>query len=280
MNVKKINLSDQAINLWNYCNPSMPFYIGMIGHSDCKTCNDDNYFVKRTNSQILAIEYIKNGSGTLVIEDQTHQLNPNSLFFLKKNTTHLYYPDKNNLWEKEWILFDGELANKFIDWYIPHNIYCIENYNADYFFSAINDLAQKYKNNYGEFIKYATLAFCNFIIDLNYFINHNSLDVANKVKNIMDNNLHKNISIHDIANQLHYSTNYIIRAFKKKFGITPAKYYVQKKIELAMLQLRIGELSVCEISDNLNFVDQHYFCNVFKLYTGLTPSQYKSKYHI
>lgn len=36
-----------------------------------------------------------------------------------------------------------------------------------------------------------------------------------------------------------------------------------------------SQMMVNEISDALNFADQHYFTNVFKNITGMTPTQFK-----
>lgn len=278
MNVKKINLSDSAIDLWNYYNPSMPFFIGMIGNSNCINCNDKKYFVERKNSQILAIEYIKKGSGYLHINGKEYHLKKNSLFFLTKNSNHKYYPDHNDLWEKDWLVLDGELAHKMIEWYLPENTFCLDNYSAEYLFDGIRDLYAKYKDNHDEFLKYATLLFCSFMVDIQVHIKRNNDNIADKIKYIIDYSSHENLSVKDIADKLHYSVNYIIRTFKEHFGCTPAKYYIKRKIDLAQLYLRTGEDSISDISDSLNFIDQHYFSNVFKQYTGLTPSQYRAKF--
>lgn len=276
MNVKKINLCDQATDLWNFYNPEMPFFVGMIGFSDCRKYNDKNYYVERKNSQLLAIEYIKEGEGFLEINDTTYHLKANSLVILKKHSSHKYYPSSDNLWVKEWIVLDGELAHKMIDWYIG-DVPCIENYNADYFFTALKDLHVKYKNDYESFIRYATLLFSSFMIDIDVFLKHNTFSIADKIKSMIDYSS-SNLSVKDIADKLHYSVNYVIRTFKSRFGFTPAKYHIQRKIDLAMLYLRTGDDSISDISDNLNFIDQHYFSNVFKNYTGLTPSQYRAKF--
>lgn len=278
MNVKKINLSDKAVDLWNFYNPSMPFFIGMIGSSDCKAFNDKNYFVERKNSQLLAIEYIKEGRGYLEINGQKHELEAESLIFLTKNSTHKYYPDPENLWVKDWIVLDGELAHKMISWYLPENTYYLKDYSAEYLFSGINDLYKKYHDDYEEFIKYSTLLFCSFMVDISAYLKRNTQNVADKIKYIIDYSSQENLSVKAIADKLHYSVNYIIRTFKSRFGCTPAKYYIQRKIDLAQLYLRTGDDSISDISDSLNFIDQHYFSNVFKHYTGFTPSQYRAKF--
>ena len=278
MIVKKINLSDNALLLWNYYNPSMPFFVGAIGSSDCVSANDQKYFTERKNSQVTAIEYIMRGSGTLEINGKTFKVSAGDVFFLKKNSDHRYYPDKDNLWVKDWLIVDGELAQKMFSLYIPEDVYHVPDFNAAYLFSGMRDLLNTYSGNFEEFIKYATLLFCSFILDVNAALSRDSDNVAYKVKYIIDYNSHENLSVKDIADKLHYSVNYIIRSFKKEFHLTPAQYYLKRKIELAEMYLRTGNETVSQISDKLHFIDQHYFANAFKRQTGTTPSRYIAQF--
>lgn len=278
MKVKKINLSDEATVLWNYYNSSMPFFVGIIGTSDCVSSNDTKYYVERNNSQITAIEYVKKGSGTLEINGKLFKINEGDVFFVKKNSSHRYYPDKNNLWVKDWLVVDGELSRKMLDWYLPDDLYCIRHFNAEYLFSGMRNLLKTYSDNIEEFLKYATLLFCSFILDAKASLSRSENRVSYQVKYIIDYSSHENLSVKDIADKLHYSVNYVIRSFKKDFGMTPARYYLKRKIELAQMYLRTGDETVNEISDKLNFIDQHYFSNVFKRETGLTPSRYRAKF--
>lgn len=276
--MKKINLSDTSVDLWSYYKPEMPFCVGRIGSSDCRACQDTQYYVQRDHCQFLAIEYVREGSGTLWIDGKTYRIQKGSVFFLPKNSSHRYYPDKTDLWIKDWLVLDGELAHKLIDWYLPQGTYCIPDYPADYLFSGIRDLHETYRDNYEEFTKYATLLFCSFMMDLRVHLNRNGDDVAYRVKYMIDYSSQENLSVSAIAEQLHYSVNYIIRTFRQTFGCTPAKYYMKRKMDLAQLYLRTGDASISEISDKLHFVDQHYFSNVFKSYAGVTPSQYRAKF--
>ena len=279
MNVKKINLSDNALVLWNYYSPDMPFFIGMIGSSDCRSIKDDNYYVERTNSQILAIEYIKKGSGTLCINGKNFKVSEGSVFFLTKGSNHKYFPDKDNLWVKDWLIIDGELAHKMVDWYLPKDTFCINDFNAEYLFSGLEDLYNTYKEDFEEFIKYSTLLFCSFMVDVNAALSRKGKNsVAYKIKYMLDYSSHENLSVKEIADKLHYSVNYVIRTFKKQFGCTPAQYYIKRKMDLAKMYLRTSDYTLSEISDKLNFIDQHYFSNAFRRYTGMTPSVFRAKF--
>ncbi len=63
--------------------------------------------------------------------------------------------------------------------------------------------------------------------------------------------------------------------FKNQFDITPNRYIIMRKVELAKQLLQANELSVLEISEMCGFADIYYFSKVFKNETGLTPREYR-----
>lgn len=277
MKVKKINLPDESVQLLNYYNPSMPFFIGMIGrsdHTDGKNAKPE----RRVNFQALVVAFLLKGRGVIVIDDKEYRVKEGDLFFMPKGHTHYYKADDDAPWTADFVVADGELAHKMIELYLPKDRCVIENFNAEYFMSGIRELYDTYSENVEEFIKYATLLYCSFIVDVNAFLSRRTDRVAYRVKYIIDYNSHKNLTVKDIADKLHYSVNYVIRSFKKEFGKTPAQYYLERKIELAQMYLRTSTDTVSEISEKLNFIDQHYFSNAFKRSTGMTPSLYREKF--
>lgn len=277
MKVKKINLPDESIQLLNYYNPSMPFFIGMIGRSDY-TDGKTMLPERRVNFQALVVAFLRRGRGIVVIDDKEYKVKEGDLFFMPKGHTHYCKADADTPWISDFIVVDGELAHKMLELYIPKDRWVIENFNAEYFMSGIRELYDTYAENMEEFIKYATLLYCSFIVDVNASLSRGADKVAYRVKYIIDYNSHKNLTVKDIADKLHYSVNYVIRSFKKEFDKTPAQYYLERKIELAQMYLRTSEDTVSEISEKLNFIDQHYFSNAFKRSTGMTPSLYREKF--
>ena len=67
--------------------------------------------------------------------------------------------------------------------------------------------------------------------------------------------------------------------FKQHLNMTPIEYINYLKIEKAKYYLDSSSMKIIDISNELNFSNQHYFSKVFKDYTGMTPSQYKNRYN-
>lgn len=94
----------------------------------------------------------------------------------------------------------------------------------------------------------------------------------------INQNLHKNIKLDDIAKEINMDSKYISVQFKKITGESLVTYINRKKIEESKFLLQNTKLSILEIAIMLNFTDQSYFTKVFKKYTNLSPKQYRNQF--
>mgnify|MGYP001097417545 FL=1 len=94
-------------------------------------------------------------------------------------------------------------------------------------------------------------------------------------KNFCDRNIYKKISLEDIAKYTGISISQLNRLFRQEFGVTAYAYILNSKINLAKSLLSGPSMSVAEIAFLLNFSDEHYFSNIFKKKTGLTPTLWR-----
>ncbi len=100
-------------------------------------------------------------------------------------------------------------------------------------------------------------------------------DVVNQVKQYIVENLGGDTSLYHLADQVHFSQEYLLRIFKKKEGVTILQYINDLKLSAARQLLAEGELPVKEIAERLGFASQGYFGRFFRNKTGMTPNAYR-----
>lgn len=81
-----------------------------------------------------------------------------------------------------------------------------------------------------------------------------------------------------VAAHAGYSRYHFIRAFKAAYGETPGQYLTHRRIERAEDLLRTANLTVTEICHLVGFSSVGTFSARFKGWTGLTPSEYRTKH--
>lgn len=82
------------------------------------------------------------------------------------------------------------------------------------------------------------------------------------------------IPLHELAQETGFSRYQLIRAFRRHTGLTPQRWQLNQRINLARDALLQGD-ELADIAYRLGFADQSHFQRVFKHYTGVTPGQYR-----
>lgn len=78
----------------------------------------------------------------------------------------------------------------------------------------------------------------------------------------------------DFALECNISVSYIKQLFKKYAGISPKTYYTNLRVQHAAKLLK-ENLTLCEITERMNFSSPNYFSVFFKKHMGVMPSEYK-----
>ena len=111
----------------------------------------------------------------------------------------------------------------------------------------------------------------------NYVIN--DVDIPYNVKEILDylqDNIYGKLTIADIANHVDKSESTVKQLFSQYREGGIIKYYNSMKIKEARRLIREGHYNMTQISDLLQFDNPQYFSKCFKLFTKMTPSEYKT----
>ncbi|WP_158630166.1 response regulator [Cohnella sp. AR92] len=102
--------------------------------------------------------------------------------------------------------------------------------------------------------------------------------VIAKINAYIQDNLHRDLSRDDIANEVYRNPAYLSRLFRKETGLSLSEYIAQKRIEEAKRMLVETNLKVSNIAEGLGYQHFSYFAKLFRKFTGLTPQDYRKKY--
>jgi len=83
------------------------------------------------------------------------------------------------------------------------------------------------------------------------------------------------ITVEQLARLVNLNPNYFISRFKDSTGCTPVEYISRIRINHAKKMIRMGDLSLTEISLLIGFDNLSYFSRVFKKLTGVSPKEFK-----
>ncbi|PHM68459.1 GlxA family transcriptional regulator [Xenorhabdus sp. KJ12.1] len=87
------------------------------------------------------------------------------------------------------------------------------------------------------------------------------------------------LSVADLASKIHLCERQMKRRFKIATGQTPIQYIQKIRLSQAKHWLEKSQKTIEEISHEVGYEDTRYFRELFKRCNGLTPKEYRQKYH-
>lgn len=97
-----------------------------------------------------------------------------------------------------------------------------------------------------------------------------------KLERYFQDHLAEELTIAELADMVKFNVSFLSREFKKVKGVSPIEYLTQLRIEKAkQLILEPSNHKFKDVGSMVGYSNPYYFSKVFKLITGVTPSEYK-----
>jgi AraC-like DNA-binding protein/mannose-6-phosphate isomerase-like protein (cupin superfamily) len=251
---------------------------------------------KGTHSPFARLYYVVDGMAQVAIGRKIHTLTPKHLYLIPSFTTHdyicdgifaLFYIhiyDEHNIFERLSFPFEvdaGDLEDMLIKRVIAINpgrelkMSDPKTYdNAPTFFESI---AQNSRFPFYSIVETKGILlqlFSKFLMNASFKQTTTDKRIM-KVIHYIRKNIDQELPISKLSALCCLTDDHFIRLFKKEMKCTPVQYVNQKKIERAQMMLLVEGRQVKEISYSLAFENVSYFNRLFKIYTGLTPNEYR-----
>ena len=98
------------------------------------------------------------------------------------------------------------------------------------------------------------------------------------IKDYIDSNYCQNIKITMFSEKYFFSTEYLTRLFRGRYGCTIYEYVLKLRMERAKELLEDEDNKILDIAERLGYADNHYFSRAFRNYYNISPSQYRKDF--
>jgi len=99
-----------------------------------------------------------------------------------------------------------------------------------------------------------------------------------EARDIAGNELHRRVSVTEIAEHVGVHPAYLARRFRAEYGVTPGAYARNARLEWAASKLIETDVPIAELAIQAGFSDQSHFTRAFRRFIDQTPAQYRESY--
>ncbi|HEY9560161.1 MAG TPA: AraC family transcriptional regulator [Anseongella sp.] len=226
--------------------------------------------------------YCLDGKGYYNVLSDDFELNANQFAILPANQPHHFQADIENPWTIYWVHFSGEKLtdlNDFID--IEQYVAPVDIRYNEQIIALWEEMYFTLKESYdARSLGYANLCLYRFI-SLFLFsekrVERNAEpDKMAEAIELLKMNIHKTLSVAEIAANFNYSASHFSALFKSYTGMSPMEYFIQLKIHYACQLLDQSKLKIKEVALAIGYDDAFYFSRLFHKAMGASPYDYRA----
>jgi two-component system, response regulator YesN len=105
----------------------------------------------------------------------------------------------------------------------------------------------------------------------------NHQEISHKLAEFIKNNYKESISLAQLSRKFGYSIEYLGKIFKEEMKMTPSEYITYLRIENAKsILLNYPDMDIYKVAKLSGYGENcYYFSRIFKLKTGLKPSEFR-----
>lgn len=97
--------------------------------------------------------------------------------------------------------------------------------------------------------------------------------LAEEIRAMLQSSLTEGVSLNSLADQLHFSPNYLIRVFRDIYHQTPYEYLIHLRLEKAEMLIRYSDLSLKAIGEECGFGQYVNLYKTFRRLRGMSPGE-------
>ena len=232
-----------------------------------------------------ALVYISQGRGTFESRQSARQpIEAGQVFFLFPGVWHRYRPDAKTGWHEHWVGFDGEVARRWVkNKFFSPRAPVFKPGQEEKWLALFTELITVIKLNRPA-LQQVMAGYAAQMLGLVYSGQQAglagddvSLLMVQKAIAKMQAGPEGGFHPEAMARDLNVSYSSFRHTFQQHTGSSPHQYLLELRLVRARNLLTQTPLSVKEVSQRAGFEDEHYFCRFFKLKTGMTPVQWRSR---
>lgn len=242
----------------------------------CAPCHSWGYGIR----DHYVIHYILSGKGYLWCEGREYVIHKGQIFVVFPWTVIKYEADRKEPWHYAWVNFYGNEADEiFSHMGISTEFPVFTVKNGGEIVEVMRNMPTERSSDIEK-----NLDFSARLYELMSLLMKNKATSEGgenaylaSAKRYIKSHYFEDITVENISSHIGISRKYLFAIFKKYLGVSPKDYIVSYRMRRAEEFLGDESLSVGNIAYSVGYKDPLTFSKMFKMKTGMSPSEYRRK---
>lgn len=197
-------------------------------------------------------------------------------FFIAKEQPHDFSVTVG--YEHYWLGFDGDavptLLSAFGISHSSHKIFSVKNLKT--LLPVIKAAFSKGTDPSDD--SYA-LSILTYVLPclVKHHAERSSADYVYRAVRFIGYNLHRPLTVEEVADSVHISTKHLCRLFARDLGVSPKRYIITEKLRRASALLRESDMPIGEVARAVGYDSPLAFSSAFRKETGKSPSETRAE---
>ena len=252
---------------------SSDIYPMQYGEQQC----DNGYSFGPAVRNFYLIHFIYSGQGELHINNKAYKVHAGQFFLIYPKQTAYYKADDNEPWLYRWIEFDGSFSEKLMTVTgFSHENHVINDHNGVGI--ALKNIIDLGWSDFETIMSHFWSLIAALTKGKLLKKDENTAETyVSNAKNYIRSNVHKRITVSEIAHFLNIDRSHLARIFKSICGISTQQFIISLKMETASQSLKKSSMTIKEVAGSVGYDNQMEFSKLFKKHFNMTPTQWREK---
>lgn len=232
----------------------------------------------RENSEIFAIEFVREGHFQFVQDNAEFPAGPDTVFLVRPGCDVEMWCDTAAIARKRTISITGPLLSALLETLGLARTNLIQIRNPAELDGCFDEALRLLRERPDDFAPQCSLLLYRMLNQLAVdFRRENTPEPLSAILHYLDRNLCETATIEELLEEFHLSAATLHRLFRRHLGVSPIHYQLQRKMEAAKRLLTATEEPIKEIAYRLGYSNALYFSSEFHRFTGESPRNFRRR---
>lgn len=251
---------------------------------------DPDFYFEGETHDFWEMVYVRGGIVGIAADDRIYELSENEVVFHRPGEFHRIWSASNSHPNLFIISFRADGDIKKLE-QLVFKLSRDQKNNLDTFIECLKNISYSYNDEFshgirtfytspnpsqlaGNFFEIYLLSIISESVEITEKKHDKSSMLYKQIMKILNDHIYSDISVEEVAKLCNISVSGLKKNFKKYSGTSIHRHFIVLKI-IRATELLQTDMSISDISNNLNFDNQNYFSAVFKRVIGTSPSAFR-----